>query len=203
MTVEINKIKESVQLLTKTFAAVVEDKLGDRSQMEESFRNLGRQIEKVVSEKLASLRGPVTVQVKTLEHFKGEVPRYETHGASGVDVRACLNEPMTIQPGARVLIPTGLTVAIPEGYEIQARPRSGLAIKKGFTLLNTPGTIDADYRGEIKIIAVNLGQEAIVVNDQERIAQLVVCPVVRARFETVEELDETVRGEGGFGSTGV
>ena len=108
-----------------------------------------------------------------------------------------------LAPGERTLIPTGLSFEIPLGYEIQARPRSGLAIKKGLTLLNTPGTIDADYRGEVKIIVANLGQEHIEIADQDRIAQLVVAPVLQAHFELVTELSETARGAGGFGSTGV
>lgn len=143
------------------------------------------------------------IKVKLLANFKGELPRYETKLASGFDVRAQLGGPTIIRPMERVLIPTGLSVAIPSGYEIQARPRSGLAIKKGLTLLNTPGTIDADYRGEIKIIVINLSQEPIEILDQDRIAQLVLCPVYQAEFELVNDLDETVRGAGGFGSTGI
>lgn len=204
MSIEINKLKESVQFFAKSLAAAVEDKLGDRSQVEESVRSFARQVEKTISENILKRKvEPVMIKVKALENFKGDMPKYETAGASGVDVRACLSEPLVIEPGHRTLIPTGLTVAIPEGYEIQARPRSGLAIKRGLTLLNTPGTIDADYRGEIKIIVVNLGQEAITIQDQERIAQLVVCPVIQAQFMEVSSLDETDRGAGGFGSTGV
>lgn len=211
MSVEINKIKESVQFFAKTLAAAVEEKIGDRSQVEEKVRNFARHVEKTVAENISTVTENlsqarrnvgVSVRVKTLSNFKGELPKYETTGASGVDVRAAIKKPIEIQPGERVMIPTGLQVAIPEGYEIQARPRSGHAVKQGLTLLNTPGTIDADYRGEIKIIAINLGQEPITIKDQERIAQLVVCPVIQAHFEIVEELDETVRGEGGFGSTG-
>lgn len=146
----------------------------------------------------------VTVKLKKLEHFKGDLPKYETALASGLDVRAQLNgTTMTVKPMERVLVPTGLSVAIPPGYEIQARPRSGLAIKKGLTLLNTPGTIDADYRGEIKIIVINLSNEPVEILDQDRIAQLVLCPVVQAQFDVVANLDETSRGAGGFGSTGV
>jgi dUTP pyrophosphatase len=212
MSVEINKIKESVQFFAKTLAAAVEEKLGDRSAVEEKVRNFARQVEKTVVDNISNVTenmgqqrkaGPVNIRVKTLSHFKGDMPKYETSGASGVDVRAAIKKPIEIQPGERVMIPTGLQVAIPEGYEIQARPRSGHAVKQGMTLLNTPGTIDADYRGEIKIIAINLGQEPITIKDQERIAQLVVCPVIQATFDLVEDLDETVRGEGGFGSTGV
>lgn len=144
----------------------------------------------------------ITVKIRKLEHFKGELPAYQSHGASGVDVRAQLSSPMTVMPGERALVPTGLSFEIPEGYEIQARPRSGWALKQGMTLLNTPGTIDADYRGEVKIIVVNLGQEPVEITDQERVAQLVVCPVLQVRFEEVSALSETIRGAGGFGSTG-
>ncbi|MBX3033444.1 MAG: dUTP diphosphatase [Bdellovibrionaceae bacterium] len=144
----------------------------------------------------------ISVKVKKLPHFKGDMPAYQSHGASGFDVRAVLDEPMTLQPGERALIPTGLSFEIPEGFEIQARPRSGWAIKQGMSLLNTPGTIDADYRGEVKVIVVNLGQEPVQVRDQERIAQFVVCPVMQVRLDVVEELSDTSRGAGGFGSTG-
>ena len=145
----------------------------------------------------------VPLKVKTLAHFKGELPRYETVHASGLDVRAAISETMTIQPGARAMIPTGIMMEIPPGYEIQVRPRSGLAAKQGVTVLNTPGTVDADYRGEVKIIVINLGDVAVEVKDQDRIAQMVLCPVVQAELVLVEELSSTVRGAGGFGSTGV
>ncbi len=144
----------------------------------------------------------VTVQVKKLENFKGELPKYQTSLASGLDVRAQLENPIEVAVGQRVLVPTGLAFAIPAGYEIQARPRSGWAIRDGVSLLNTPGTIDADYRGEVKIILINLGDKTITISDQDRIAQLVLCPVLQAQFQEVENLDETVRGAGGFGSTG-
>jgi dUTP pyrophosphatase len=144
----------------------------------------------------------LTVKIKKLENFKGEIPQYQSTGASGVDVRAQLRTPMTLKPGERAMIPTGLSFEIPLGFEIQARPRSGFAAKQGITVLNTPGTIDADYRGEVKIIVINLGQESVLIQDQERIAQLVVAPVIQAQFEVVEELSSTERGLGGFGSTG-
>lgn len=145
-----------------------------------------------------------SIRIKKLPHYAGELPAYQSSLASGFDVRAQLSGgKLSLAPGARTLIPTGLSIEIPPGFEIQARPRSGLAINKGLTLLNTPGTIDADYRGEIKIIAINLGQEPIDVLDQDRIAQLVLCPVIQAEFELVEELGTTTRGAGGFGSTGV
>lgn len=144
----------------------------------------------------------ISIRVKTLPHFKGELPKYESALASGFDVRAQMKEPMTLKPGQRYLVPTALSFEIPHGYEIQARPRSGLAIKRGITLLNTPGTIDADYRGEVKIIIANMGSEDFVVNDQDRIAQLVLCPVFQAEFVRADDLSETERGAGGFGSTG-
>lgn len=131
------------------------------------------------------------------------LPEYKTDGASGCDVHAFVKEPVELLPGDIKLIPTGLACAIPEGFEIQVRPRSGLAAKNGITCLNTPGTIDSDYRGEIKVILINLGKEAFVVKNGDRIAQFVVAPVVRGIFKTVKSLDETLRGSGGFGSTGV
>ncbi len=144
----------------------------------------------------------ISVRVQTLPHFKGELPRYETLGASGMDVRAQLSVSVSILPGDRVVIPTGLKVEIPEGYEIQVRPRSGWAIRDGLTVINSPGTIDADYRGEIQIGLVNLGEKELVINDQDRIAQLVLCPVFQVRWEVASALSTTVRDAGGFGSTG-
>jgi dUTP pyrophosphatase len=144
----------------------------------------------------------VNVKVKKLENFKGELPQYQSMGASGFDIRAQVSIPLTIKPGERALIPTGLAFEIPLGYELQARPRSGWAAKNGLTVLNTPGTIDADYRGEVKIILINLGQDAVTIADQERCAQLVLAPVLQAQFELVNDLGDTVRGVGGFGSTG-
>ena len=130
------------------------------------------------------------------------LPEYETTHAAGVDLRASVREPLTLAPGERALVPTGLRIALPEGYEAQIRPRSGLAIKHGISLLNSPGTIDADYRGEIRIIVANLGQDAFTIQRGDRIAQMVVAPVTRAEWRLVETLDETARGEGGFGHTG-
>ncbi len=151
----------------------------------------------------AGFRREVELKVRRLDHFKGELPQYKTPGSSGMDVRARIDEPMTVKPGERVLIPTGLSMEVSLGYEVQARPRSGLALKKGLTLLNTPGTIDSDYRGEIQIILINLGNEEVKIEDGERIAQLVICPVVTGRVTLAKKLDNTQRGEGGFGSTGV
>lgn len=142
------------------------------------------------------------VKLKRLPNFRGDLPAYQTELASGFDVRAQIDKPMVLQPGERAMVPTGLSFEIPPGFEIQARPRSGFAAKQGVTVLNTPGTIDADYRGEVKIILINLGREAVEIKDQERIAQLVLAPVVQATFEIVEELGDTARGAGGFGSTG-
>jgi dUTP pyrophosphatase len=131
------------------------------------------------------------------------LPAYETPLSAGMDLRAALIEPVDLHPGERKLIPTGLKIAVPAGYEGQVRPRSGLAIKQGITMLNSPGTIDADYRGEVMVIAINHGQDVVRFNHGDRIAQLVVVPVVQVSIHEVAELDATDRGEGGFGSTGV
>jgi dUTP pyrophosphatase len=131
------------------------------------------------------------------------LPAYETAGAAGADLRANLTAPVTLAPMARALIPTGLRMAIPDGFEVQIRPRSGLALKHGMTLLNTPGTIDSDYRGPLGVIMVNLGQDPFEVIHGMRIAQMVVAPVVQAGFRAVAQLDDTARGAGGFGSTGL
>lgn len=143
----------------------------------------------------------IPVLVKRLPHFEGlELPAYATHGAAGMDVLAA--EDVTLAPGARHAVATGLALAIPPGYEIQVRPRSGLALKHGITVPNTPGTIDSDYRGELKVILINHGAEAFDIRRGDRVAQLVLAPVVQASWLKVDELDETHRGEGGFGSTG-
>ena len=143
------------------------------------------------------------VKIKTWAHFKGELPAYQSAGASGFDVRAQLEgKTLTLKKGERALVPTGLSFEIPLGYEIQARPRSGWAAKHGLTLMNTPGTIDADYRGEVKVILVNLGGEDVVIQDQDRCAQFVIAPIYQAQFELANELTDTERGAGGFGSTG-
>jgi len=146
----------------------------------------------------------VVVKVKVLPHGKGlPLPSYATEGSSGLDLRAALEKPVFLKPFRRALIPTGIALEIPYGYEAQVRPRSGLALKKGITLLNSPGTIDADYRGEVKVILINLGEEEVVIERGERIAQLVIAPVAKARLVKVEEISPTSRGEGGFGSTGL
>lgn len=131
------------------------------------------------------------------------LPQYATEQSAGMDLRANLDEPVTLKPLERKLIPTGLHIALPAGFEAQVRPRSGLALKKGITVLNTPGTIDADYRGEIGVVLINLSQEDFVVNDGERIAQMVIAKHEQGDFVVVEELDETERGAGGYGHTGV
>lgn len=146
----------------------------------------------------------MNIQFKKLPHAEDlPLPSYESEYAAGMDVRAALDEPMELAPGSRRLIPTGLKMALPEGYEAQIRPRSGLAYRNGITMLNTPGTIDADYRGEVKVLAVNLGEEPFVIHHGDRVAQMVIAPVTQARIEEVENLSETERAEGGFGSTGV
>ncbi|MEQ3746157.1 MAG: dUTP diphosphatase [Henriciella sp.] len=147
----------------------------------------------------------ITVSVRPLPHFEGLVlPAYETLGAAGMDIRAAVPEgaPIILQPGQREMVPTGLSVTIPHGFEIQMRPRSGLAAKHGLTCLNSPGTIDSDYRGELKVILINHGAEPFTINRGERIGQMVLAPVTRIVWQEVENLDETERGTGGFGSTG-
>jgi len=132
-----------------------------------------------------------------------DLPAYATAHAAGLDLMAALDQPITMEPGERALVPTGIAVALPAGYEAQVRPRSGLASRHGVTVLNSPGTIDADYRGEVKVILINLGQESFVVEPKARIAQFIVAPVTRILWTPVETLPETARGEGGFGSTGM
>ena len=133
---------------------------------------------------------------------KVSLPKYETSGSSGMDLAANIDANINIDPGKTAIIPTGLALSIPKGFEVQIRPRSGLAAKQKISVLNTPGTIDADYRGEIKIILINLGQETFKVEKGLRVAQMVVCPVVQAHLKEVDDLSETERGKGGFGSTG-
>jgi dUTP pyrophosphatase len=148
---------------------------------------------------MENVRIPLTV----LPHGEGlELPAYATPGAAGCDLRAAVSETLTLLPGGRSLVPTGIAVAIPEGYEGQVRMRSGLAIRHGLTLLNGPGTIDSDYRGEVRVVLANLGTEPVTIGRGERIAQLVIAPVARANLEKVDRLPETTRNSGGFGSTG-
>ncbi|MCC3303920.1 dUTP diphosphatase [Sneathiella sp. HT1-7] len=146
----------------------------------------------------------VTISITRLPHGESlPLPSYETEDSAGMDVRAAVETAMEIPPGGRALVPTGFKMALPRGYEAQVRPRSGLALKKGITLPNSPGTIDADYRGEVGIILMNAGKETFVIERGDRIAQMVIVPVIQAGWREVETLDETARGEGGFGSTGV
>ncbi|WP_130891155.1 dUTP diphosphatase [Fusobacterium ulcerans] len=142
------------------------------------------------------------VVVKVVKEENVSLPKYETSGSAGMDVRANIEEPIVLRSLERALVSTGLKIAIPDGYEVQVRPRSGLAIKHGITLLNTPGTIDSDYRGELKVIMVNLSKDEYVINPQERIGQLVLNKVAQMEFVEVDSLDETERGAGGFGHTG-
>lgn len=143
------------------------------------------------------------VKIQVVNRGHQHLPAYATRQSAGMDLRANLEEPITLHPMERRLIPTGLHIALPEGYEAQVRPRSGLALKHGLTVLNSPGTIDADYRGEIGVVLINLSQQDFIVNDGERIAQLVIARYEQADFELVEALNETERGEGGYGHTGV
>lgn len=147
----------------------------------------------------------IRVAVHTLAHFDGlELPAYETDGSAGLDVRAAVPEgkPIILSPGERDMVPTGLAVAVPDGYELQMRPRSGLAARHGITCLNSPGTIDSDYRGELKVILINHGREPFTISRGERIGQMVLAPVTRLDWAPVDALPETERGDGGFGSTG-
>ena len=130
------------------------------------------------------------------------IPKYETPGSSGMDIAAHIKKKIKLVPGEKVIVPTGFSLSIPRGFEVQIRPRSGLAAKNCISVLNTPGTIDADYRGEIKVILINLGKEIFLIENGIRIAQMVVCPVIKAKIEEVESLSKTSRGSGGFGSTG-
>ncbi len=143
------------------------------------------------------------VNIKCLASKGATIPEYKTAGAAGADLCALLDSPLTIPAGKFAMVPTGLFFEIPEGYEVQVRPRSGLAAKNGITVLNTPGTIDSDYRGEIKVILINLGQSDFTINSGDRIAQMIIAPVIQAKFEITESLSETERGTGGFGSTGL
>ncbi|GAB2186337.1 dUTP diphosphatase [Roseibium sp. LAB1] len=146
---------------------------------------------------------PVTLELKRLEHGRDlPLPAYQSDLAAGLDLVAAVDSKITLAPGSRALVPTGLAMALPAGFEAQVRPRSGLAAKHGVTVLNTPGTIDADYRGEVKVILINLGEEPFEISRGDRIAQMVIAPVLQADIVEVEDLSETARGAGGFGSTG-
>lgn len=144
-----------------------------------------------------------SVKVKIINRSHHPMPSYATPGSAGMDVRAFLSHPIVLQPLERVLVPTGLYVQLPHGHEMQIRPRSGLALKHGISLVNSPGTVDADYRGEIGVILINLSKEPFVINDGERICQMVITTYTHVEWEPVNEIDETVRGDGGFGHSGV
>ena len=147
---------------------------------------------------------PIDLEVKTHPHFDGlSLPNYQTPGSSGIDLIAACDQEVILQPGQRALIPTGISISLPLGFEAQIRPRSGLALKHGITLLNTPGTIDSDYRGEIKVIMINLSQESFKIERGMRIAQMVIAEVIKVNLVTVDNLDATHRGSGGFGHTGI
>ncbi len=146
----------------------------------------------------------IDLYFKRLPHAEGlPLPEYESEAASGADLRAAVQKPAILKSGQRKLIPTGLKMALPEGYEAQIRPRSGLALRNGITMLNTPGTIDSDYRGEVKVLVINHGEEVFEINHGDRIAQMVIAPVQQCTINEVDELPESGRGEGGFGSTGL
>ncbi len=144
-----------------------------------------------------------TLEINIVNRSGNPLPSYETNGAAGMDIRADLKEPVILQPLERNLVPSGLFIELPEGYEAQIRPRSGLAIKQGITCLNSPGTIDSDYRGEIKVILINLSNTSQTINNGDRIAQIIISKVEKAIFKPVQQLNETKRGDGGFGHTGV
>jgi len=213
MKEKINDFKSKIEGMAGIIGAIVSSQI-DKEKLDQQVKfylQMGESVIKetvknYITEQLSKMplrpQIPVNILVKRCDHFKGDLPKYESDGASGIDVRAQIDEDIVLSPRQRVLIPTGLCFEIPQGYEVQARPRSGLAIKKGIALVNSPGTIDADYRGEIKIIVINLGEESVEIKDQDRIAQLVVAPVLQADFQWTEELSDTDRGEGGFGSTG-
>lgn len=151
----------------------------------------------------AKLLNDKTMKVQIINKSKHSLPQYATSSSAGMDLRANLDNPIVLKPLQRCLVPTGLYIALPEGFEAQIRPRSGLALKKGITLLNTPGTIDADYRGEIGVIVINLSAEDFIIEDGERIAQMVIARYEQAEWQEVELLEDTERGAGGFGHTGV
>lgn len=143
------------------------------------------------------------MKVQIINNSKHELPAYATNGSAGMDLRANIEEPIILQPMQRVLVPTGIKIALPIGYEVQVRPRSGMALKHGITCANTPGTVDADYRGDVGVILINLSDKPFTINDGDRIAQMVVNKYERIEWEPVTELSETERGEGGFGHTGI
>ena len=143
------------------------------------------------------------IQVKIINKSDNQLPAYETHSSAGMDVRACLKEPIVLQPMQRALVPTGLFIQLPQGYECQIRPRSGLALRSGISIVNTPGTVDADYRGEIGVIVINLSDTPFTINNGERICQMVITRYTHVTWEQVERIDTTARGDGAFGHSGL
>lgn len=158
---------------------------------------------KTASGKESSSLRRVVLKVKKLPHFKSELPSYQSEWASGFDVRAQLSSEVRLKPLERTLIPTGLVFEIPSGFELQVRPRSGLSLRKGLSIPNSPGTIDSDYRGELKVIVINFSDKDVTIEDQQRVAQVVLCPVFQAQLKWVDNVNTTERGAEGFGSTGV
>ncbi|MEZ4872325.1 MAG: dUTP diphosphatase [Bdellovibrionales bacterium] len=208
MPINIKDFASRVEGMANILGAYVESSLKDKGQLDQQFKSVAKGIEDYVAQAVAEklqdtvkVTKSVKLKVKTLPHFKGELPEYQTTLAAGFDVCAQIDEAITLVPGHRELIPTGMCFEIPEGYEVQVRPRSGWAIKQGISLVNTPGTIDADYRGEVKVILINLGQEPVKIEPGQRIAQMVIAPLIQAEIVLAEDLSETERGEGGFGST--
>lgn len=202
----LNMVGEKMKSFTGKFEKFVSQNLSQLQSLDVPLKSILQGVEEFIRESSKgrlNLNQKIEVKIKKLANYKGDLPKYQSALASGFDVRAMLDTEMTLKPGERALIPAGLSFEIPAGYEIQARPRSGLAIKEGVSLVNSPGTIDADYRGEVKIIVINLGQQNVVIKDQDRIAQLVLCPVLQAELVDIEELAATERGAGGFGSTGL
>lgn len=199
---KISDLSESLESVVDSVGRYVENAVKDSEMKPQALVRLVDAFEAFAREIRGGGVGIVPVKVKKLTHFEGELPSYQSDLASGFDIRAQLTEKVTLQHGERFLVPTGLSFEIPAGYELQARPRSGWAIREGVSLVNSPGTIDADYRGEVCIIVINHGQQPVEISNQDRIAQLVLCPVVQADLQEVTELSDTHRGDGGFGSTG-
>ena len=200
---KIKKITKNQILSSSHFDKFLKRKL---QKFDKTFQKMALPFLENLGDWLLSLKNkddePVAVVVKKLKNFEGELPQYETGGASGLDVRAQITEDIVISPQDRVLVPTGLCVEIPKNYEIQVRPRSGLSFKEGLGVINSPGTIDSDYRGEIKIILMNYSNHDITIQKNQRIAQLVLCPVKQLEWLESRHINKTKRGGGGFGSTG-
>ena len=192
-----------VEAVAGAFERFVEQNFIEKDQLDAQVKSFFQNAEKFVKDSWSSRVGTKqVVKVKKWDHFKGELPKYQSELASGFDVCAQLDQPVSLSPGQRALVATGLSFEIPQGLELQVRPRSGWAIRDGVGLVNAPGTIDADFRGEVKVIIINLGQQTVTIEDQDRIAQMVLCPILQADLVAVPELSCTERGEGGFGSTG-